>query len=838
MTLQKAEPPVSLKPAELRWKCNPQIFSFESTIELDPIEGIVGQERALRAIKLGVDLQAPGYNIYISGLSGTGKATTVKKMLEAISDKHTQLYDYAYVNNFNDPDRPSLLVFPAGVAKEFKKDMSTLIKYLREKVPQVLESEAYTEKRKEVIQSYSQKQSKLVGTFEKHLSEKNFSLGQIQVEGVPRPEIFPVIGDQRIPIYEIQKFVGEGKLTEEAAREFIDNYNKFQSELVKIFKQGMKLSQEMQQELAELERSEVNLLIKSSIAQVKDKYDNPKITEYLLGVENSILENLSVFTGAKPEGEQTAEGFIIDYFRDYDVNIILDNSNSTERPVIIEISPTYTNLFGTIEKVSDGRGGWYADFTRIKAGSLLKANGGYIVINVNHLFEEPGVWKTLKRVLTYRKLEIQDYYNFFQFSPSILKPEAIDIDAKVILTGSAYIYQLLAGYEDDFKKIFKVKADFDYEIEKTGDVMVEYARVIKKMIAQENLLEFDTSAIAYLLELAARFAGRKNKLTARFSILADFAREADFWAKSEGAKIVTASHIETAYERARERHALMEDKYGELIKENSILIDTDGAKVGQVNGLAVYGGDIYGFGKPVRITATVALGNGNIVNVERESGLSGKTHDKGIHIITGYFRDNFGKNFPLSFTANIVFEQSYGPVDGDSASCAEIFALLSALSGVPIKQNLAVTGSVNQKGIVQPIGGVNEKIEGFYSVCKERGLNGTHGVIIPVQNVNDLMLKDEIVTAVKKKKFNIYSISTVSEGIEILTAYKAGTRLDSGEYAKNTVFGKVEANLIYMYHRSKHPFPHKEKEGTKQTEKSKVKAKAKPAGKAVKKKTR
>ncbi|NUN09761.1 MAG: AAA family ATPase [Ignavibacteriaceae bacterium] len=836
MTLQKAELPAPLKPADLRWKCNPQIFEFESTLELDPVEGIVGQDRALRAIKLGVDLQAPGYNIYISGLSGTGKATTVKKMLEKISGKPVQLSDYAYVNNFSDPDRPTLLTFPAGLAKEFKKDIGSLIKYLREKVPQVLESETYTDKRKQVIQTYSNKQSKLVGTFEKQLAENNFSLGQIQVEGVPRPEIFPVIGEERVPIYELQKFVGEGKLTEENAQEFIDKYNSFQSELVKVFKQGMKLSQEMQQTLAELERAEVELLIKSTIAQVRDKYDVPKVEEYFNGVENSILENLSVFTGAKPEGEQTAEGFIIDYFRDYDVNIILDNSNAAEHPVIIEISPSYTNLFGTIEKVSDGRGGWYADFTRIKAGSLLKANGGYIVINVNHLFEEPGVWKTLKRVLTYRKLEIQDYYNYFQFSPSILKPEAIDIDAKVILTGSAYVYQLLAGYEDDFKKIFKVKADFDYEIENTGDVMVEYARVIKKMIAQENLLEFDKTAIAYLLELAARFAGRKNKLTARFSILADFAREADFWAKSEEAKVVTAKHVETAYDRARERHSLMEDKYGDLIKENTILIDTTGAKVGQVNGLAVYGGDIYGFGKPARITASAALGGGNIVNVERESGLSGKSHDKGIHIISGYFRDSFGKNFPLSFTANIVFEQSYGPIDGDSASCAEIFALLSALSGIPLKQNIAVTGSVNQKGFVQPIGGVNEKIEGFFSVCRERGLTGDQGVIIPVQNINDLMLKDEIISAVKKRKFSVYAITTISEGIEILTGFKAGIRQSTGEYAKNTVFGKVESNLIHMYHRSKHPFPHKEKEPAKTTEKAKQPAKKKPAAKPVKKK--
>ncbi|MDP3685029.1 MAG: ATP-binding protein, partial [Ignavibacteria bacterium] len=465
-----------------------------------------------------------------------------------------------------------------------------------------------------------------------------------------------------------------------------------------LFKKGLKLSQKLQMESLDLERKEVEVLVKGSLAAFYEKYPDERISFYLHQVEESILENLQIFKGQKPENEETQEGFVIDYFREYDVNIVLDNSSTNTCPVVIEITPTYTNLFGTIEKVNDGRGGWYADFTRIKAGSLLKANGGFLVLNVSHVFEEPGVWKTLKRILTFRKLEIQDSYNFFQFQPSILKPEPIDVDLKVILIGSSYIYSMLAEYEDDFKKIFKIKADFDYEVKRTGEIIDAYARVIKKTIKEENLLEFDKTAIAYLLELAAKYAGQKDKLTARFSVLADLVREAHYWAKEENVKVVSAPMVKKAYEMAKDRHALYEEKLSDMIREKTILIDTAGEKIGQINGLAVYGSDFYAFGKPTRITASVAIGNGAIINVEREAGMSGKTYDKGVLVISGYFREMFGQKFPLSFSANLVFEQSYGMIDGDSASAADFFALLSSLSGLPISQTFAVTGSVNQKG--------------------------------------------------------------------------------------------------------------------------------------------
>ena len=750
MAYPKAPKPKELKSEDLRWRCSPDVFAFDSTTDLEPVEGIIGQERALKALRLGVDLKSPGYNIFIAGLSGTGKATTVKKMLEKISGNCPSLYDYVYVNNFKDNDHPLLLKFQVGKAKLFRQDYSSAIEMLKRKIPQALESDSYIIRKKKIVSHYNDKEQALMTSFDEKLKKENFSLGQVKVGETARPEIFPVIDQKPVPVYQLEELVKQGKLSEENAKQIIKKYTDYQQDLHSLFKKGLQISEEFQDKLSKLERETAEVVVKGVIENLREKYDDKKVIEYIDQAEESILNELQVFKGLKPEGDTTPEGFQIDYFKEYEVNIILDNSETKDCPVIIETSPTYVNLFGTIEKIYDGKGGWYSDFTKIKAGSLLRASGGYLVLNVKHLFEEPGVWRTLKRVLTYRKLEIQDSHSFFQVAPSVLKPEPIDIETKVILIGNDYIYSLLAGYEDDFKKIFKVKADFDYEIKRTDEVLIEYARVIKKLIKEENLLEFDKSAIAYLIEIGAKFAGNKYKLTARFSQIADIAREANFWTVDDGLSIVGSAHVKKAYEFAKERHGLLESKVNDMIEEGMVLIDTVGERIGQINGLAVYDADFYSFGRPTRITATVSLGSGSIINVEREAGMSGRHYNKGVLIISGYFRETFGQNTPLSFNANLVFEQSYGTVDGDSASCAEIFALLSTLSGLPIKQDIAVTGSLNQKGDVQPIGGVNEKIEGFFDVCRQRGLNKKQGVIIPVQNIQELMLREAIMEAGKR----------------------------------------------------------------------------------------
>jgi ATP-dependent Lon protease len=815
-----------LLPDDLRWKCDPGIFDFDSTENVDPIEGIVGQERALDAIKLGVDMKSPGYNIYIAGLSGTGKATSVKKMLEAISTNCPALYDYAYVNNFKDNDRPLLLTFKAGKAKAFKHDLSAAITMLQKRIPKTLDNESYLTKKQKIINQYEDKEAAIMKGFEAKLTAQNFKLGQVKVGEVARPEIFPVIENKPVPIAQLEELIQSGKVTKEAAQEILKKYAASQQELQVIFKKALKISQEFQQRLEDIERDAVDHVVKAVIDNLKDKYKEAKIISYFSDVEKNILENLKVFEGQKPDGVQSPEGFVIDYFKEYEVNIILDNSETTGCPVIVETSPTYTNLFGAIETIRDGNGSWYSDFTRIKAGSLLRANGGYLVLNVMHLLEESAVWRTLKRVLLFRQLEIQDLPNFYQFSPSILKPEPIDIEAKVILIGSQQIYSYMSEYEYDFKKIFKVKADFDYEVKRSDKIIEEYARVIKKLIKEENLLEFDKSAIAYMMEIAARFAGSKNKLTSKFSRLSDIVRESNYRATQDGAKIISAKHVKRAYEGVKERHGMLESKISDMITDEMIMIDTEGKRVGQVNGLAVYNADFYSFGRPTRITASVSLGSGAIINVERESGMGGKTYNKGVLIISGYFRETFGQDYPLSFNANLVFEQSYGMIDGDSASCAEIFALLSTLSGLPLKQSIAVTGSLNQKGDVQPIGDVNEKIEGFYDVCKQKGLHKGNGVIIPIQNVQELMLREDVIESVEKKEFHIYPIARIEEGIEILTGVKTGKKLHRG-YEPGTIFALVAKRITELYSRSKQMKPNntnsKTNKSNSQTKKKKKK---------------
>ncbi len=800
-----------LKPEDLRWNCDPDIFEFESTIDLEPMEGIIGQERALKAIRLGVDLRSPGYNIFIAGLSGSGKATTVKKMLEKISSNCPPLCDYAYVNNFKDPDTPILLTFSVGKAKQFRQDLSSAIGILKNRIPQTLDSDMFTERRKQLVQEYNEQEQALMNDFDQKLKEDNFKLVQVKVDGGgARPDIYPIIDEKPVPIYQLDEKIKDGSLTKTDAKAIINKYNELQQDLKVIFKEGLKISQNFEKKMLDIEKAAVEMVVKSVIDNIRDRYDDAKVLDFIDQVENNIMENVQVFKGLKPEGQMTPEGFEIDYFKEYDVNIIIDNSETKDCPVIIETSPNFINLFGTIEKVSDGRGGWYSDFTKIKAGSMLKANGGYLVLNVLHLFEEPGVWRTLKRILTYNKLEIQESPSVFQFTSSILKPEPIEIDTKVILLGSDWIYSLLAEREYDFKKMFKIKADFDYEIKRSDKVIVEYAQVIKKLIKEEGLCEFDKSAISKLIEISARFAGQKNKLTTRFSKIADIAREANFWALDDGFNVISEAHVKKAFELAKERHGLLESKIDDMLQDQMILLDTDGERIGQINGLAVYSTDYYAFGRPTRITATVSLGSGSIINVEREAGMSGRHYNKGVLIISGYFRETFGQDQPLSFNANLVFEQSYGTVDGDSASCAEIFALLSTLADLPIKQYLAVTGSLNQKGDVQPIGGVNEKIEGFFDLCKNRGLNKKQGVVIPVQNVKELMLKEEVVESVKKGEFHIYPISKVEEGIELLTGVRAGKKTAKG-YSAGTVFDLVEKKIKYLYSRSRSLKPGEEK---------------------------
>lgn len=793
----------SLDVKDLKWTIDPHELKELNLEDInDGDEVIIGQEKAIKALQVGIEIKNPGYNIFITGLSGTGKLTTVKKLLETISPIEVKLKDYVYVNNFNDEDRPILLEFEAGTAVRFKKDMAHMIKFLQENIPNVLEAEPYLNRKRRLVEYYNQSQQKLYNQFENRLHKDGFVLGQSQNTEIPHPEILIQKENKYYYIQQLEELVSNKIIEKSEANNLIKKYTAYQQELQLVLKKSLSISREYQQKLYELEKTHTTTIIEAVVDEIKSEYNYPKVADYLDQVKNAIFENLDVFAGRVAPQESRTDGSIIDYLKSFEVNVILDNSDVKGTPVITETYPTYNNLFGTIDKINDGNGGWYSDFTKIKAGALLRANNGYLILRALDTFNEPGVWNNLKRVLLYGYLEMQDQATLFQV-PGTIKPEPIKINTKIIFIGNNEIYSLLSNYEDDFNKIFKIKAEFDYEMTLTNGVIKNYIGVLNTIIKKENLMPFNDYAFTKLLEYSARYAGNQKKLTTRFAYILDLMLEANFWAKNDGNEQVDKKHIVQAYESMNERHGLGNIKITELIKEGIILIDTKGERVGQINGLAVYGDGIYSFGKPTRITASISIGSGNIINVERESGLSGSTYDKGVLIISGYIRELFGKHIPLNFNASLVFEQGYGMIDGDSASVAEIAALISCLAEIPINQQLAVTGSVNQKGDIQPIGGVNEKIEGFFDICKLQGFTGNQGVIIPYQNKADLMLKDEVIEAVKNGNFNIFAVQTIEEALELLMNIKVTKRAKNGKFENDTLFYLVEQKLLEMTKKAK-----------------------------------
>jgi ATP-dependent Lon protease len=543
----------------------------------------------------------------------------------------------------------------------------------------------------------------------------------------------------------------------------------------------------------------ISPVVKDSISDIKEKFENEKILGYLDEVQEDILANLNRFREKEEAPPSPLPGLIlpqsVDSFTEYQVNVLVDNSETKKAPIIVETTPNYRNLFGTIERVVDRSGTWKTDFTHIKAGSLLRANGGFLIFNALEALVEPGVWPALKRTLKNQVMEVQTYDPFYLFATSALKPEPIECNAKVIMIGDTYLYHLIYNADDDFKKIFKIKADFDSVMNKDADKIQQYASFIRKICDEEKLKPFDKTGIAAVVEYGVRMTGRQKKLSTRFHLIADLVREANYWAMKDGSDLIKEKHVDMAIEKKVYRLNLVEEKIQEMIDDGTILIDSDGMAVGQVNGLSVYNLGDYMFGKPSRITVKTSMGKAGIINIEREAEMSGPTHNKGVYILAGYLRGKYAQDKPITMSASICFEQSYSGVDGDSASSTEIYGLLSSLSGLPIHQDIAVTGSVNQKGEIQPIGGVNEKIEGFFDVCKAKGLTGKQGVMIPHLNVDDLMLRKDVVKAVEEGKFHIYPVKTIDQGIEILTGLEAGERLEDGKFKEGSVNDLVDKKL-------------------------------------------
>ncbi|HXX14543.1 MAG TPA: AAA family ATPase [Candidatus Eremiobacteraceae bacterium] len=799
---------VELSPDKLRWKCELSRIPFETTAQAQRREGFVGQERALRALKMGVELSAPGYNVFVCGLAGTSRGGTIAQMIEDLHPVTKPSLDRCYVNNFKIPDRPRLLTLARGSANNFKKDMQAGIDFLRRRIPQVFEGEPFQRQKGRIVERFSVREKDLMDDFTRRIAREQFALGHMQVGAVALPEIFPVLEGQMVPIEDITKMVHEGKLETTVAEEIERKYEQFRQEFTVVYRKTLTLSRELASELSYLEQEAASVLVDGVIEELKEKYPGHSVTEYLEEVRHHLLDNLGPFKeregeeehGQEPPPEALQKGPMPerDPFRVYGVNVILAHNHEDNSPVIFETTPTYTNLFGTIQRAYDARGGWTSDFMDLRAGSLLRADGGFLIMYSIEALSEPGVWRALKRTLNHNRLEIQPFETFYPFTTTALKPEPIEINVKVILIGDRELYELLYEYEEDFRKIFKVRVEFDEEMRMSDSVIEEYAGRIRTLSERENLFPFDRGAFAAILEHGVRKAGRRNKVTARFVDIADLAREAHYAAVAAGETVVRAAHVRTAIASKVERHNLIETRIREMMEEGTLLVKLSGSHVGQVNGLSVLEIGGYVFGKPVRITASVGLGKAGLINIERESNLSGRFHDKGVHIITGYLRSVFAHDKPLTLTASICFEQSYSGVDGDSASSTEIYALLSALSELPLRQDIAVTGSMNQRGDIQAIGGVNEKIEGFFDTCRIEGLTGTQGVMIPQANVEDLMLREDVLDAVAGGKFHVWPIGRIEQGVEVLTGVPAGARNGSGRFEEGGVFARVDERLRDM----------------------------------------
>jgi lon-related putative ATP-dependent protease len=782
------------------------MIGFSSMEEVKPLTDTVGQDRALRALELGLKVKYPGYNVFITGMAGTGRTTTVKRLLHALQGRPAELTDKCYVHNFRDPDAPLMIKLPAGQGIAFTREMANFLAELQRSIPAVFESRRYVEQRKKTIEHFQERQRTVLRDFEKRVRTRGFEVVQVQGSGANRPEIAPVIDGSPVSLDQLPQKVDAGEMTQEVLNGLQKQHAELEGQMDLVMREMRNIERKAKRSLDDLNHRIVVPVVEELLDEFRERYPTPRVQEYLRDVQNDILSNPARFH-QREEAQQSMLGLPFqkeeDNFVEFRVNVIVDNSDTKGPPVVLETNPRFKNLFGTIERVVDRNGVWRTDFTRVKAGSLLKADGGFIVINALDALTEPGVWNMLKRVLHYRQLEIQAFEAGFFGSASALKPEPIDIDTKVVMVGDSHIYHLLYDLDDDFKKIFKVRADFDIEMDNNPESIGSYVSFIKTMCEMEKLATFDVSGVAEVVEYGARLAAQQKKLSTRFSVLADVLRESTYWAAEAGDKNVTGLHVRKAIDERIERVNLIEQKIQEMILDGSILIDTQGTAVGQVNGLSVLSLPEFEFGRPSRITAKTSMGRAGIINIERESSLSGPTHNKGVLILGGYLRWQYAQDKSLVLSASIAFEQSYSGVDGDSASSTEVYALLSSLSGVPLRQDLAITGSINQHGEIQPIGGVNAKIEGFFDVCKARGLTGTQGVLIPHQNVNDLMLRHDVVEAVAKKLFHVYAVRTIDEGIEILSGRPAGKRLANGKFQRGTIHGLVDARLTELSRKQK-----------------------------------
>ena len=765
----------------LKISCDPSIFKFKTTEELDNIETGIGQERGIKALEFGLNVDINGYNLYLEGPAGVGKTMYTKHYLDKISKKQKTPCDWCYIYNFENPNEPIALPLHAGQGKEFKEQMDAFIKDIKNDLKNTFNNEDFEKEKALIAQTYEEKREALMVKLNKKSEKYGFQVKSAQ-NGI---YMMPIINGKAIEQEEFEK------LDDETKQNFEDNSSIVQEQILQVISEIKNIEQESQKKLSEWQSNVALLTINAHINYIRSKFKrNKKISTFLENIKKDILKNIDYFLvepqietqqmpGPRPEPPKPWEN--------YRVNLFIDNSAQEGAPVIMDSNYSYHNIFGKLE-YENYYGSLKTDYTMLKPGLLHKANGGYIIFQAHDLIKNSVCYEGLKKALRQKQLLIENTAD--PRSPMVmvsLKPEPIPLDLKVIIVGDEQIYQTLLAVDYDFRKLFKIKVEFEDSSDNTEENMNKLARFIHGFCEQEQLPHLDPSAVAKIMEYSSRLADNQDKLSTRFNDLAQIIGEAATWAKMKKSKIVTAEFVDMALSERANRIKKYDSMYTEMIKENTLLIDTTGAKVGQINGLTIMNIGDYMFGKPVKITATTYTGKNGVINIEREVDLSGSTHSKGVYILSGYLGEKFAQDIPLSLTASICFEQLYNGVDGDSASSTELYAILSSLSGVPINQSFAVTGSVNQKGEIQPIGGVNEKIEGFFQICKMRGLDGTHSVMIPIQNQKNLNLSNEVVDAVKNGLFHIYAISTIDEGIELLTGVPAGKKDSNGNFPAGTI---------------------------------------------------
>jgi ATP-dependent Lon protease len=775
---------------KLRWRLDPAALTFKNTDELEPLQEIIGQKRGVEAFHFGMQMKQSGYNVFVTGTPGSGRMATVRKLLEHLSKEDGKIPDdLCYVNNFKSPEAPVLLRLKAGQGVRFKKDIRDFSETLKKEVPRLFESQEYLNRKKEIMEEYEKNGKNFFKNLDKKVREQGFALVDVQVGQIKRPEVVPLVDGNPTHLDQLEALVEKGRFPKEEFEQLKEKHEKLRGEIDQIFLDLRELQKGVQENIEKIDRLMFMKMATAIATPLREKYPAKEVEKYLNDLLEDMADNLQIFSN---QGQPAFPGMPImmpegDPFQPYQVNLLVDNAELTGPPVVVETYPTYRNLFGSIERIVDRSGVWRTDFSKIRTGSLIKANGGYLVLNLMDAIVEPGVWPSLKRALKTKKMEIQTYDPFYLFTTTGLKPEAIEMDLKVVIVADDHVYHLLQAYDEDMPKIFKVRADFETSIDKDDKAILQFSQFIKMKQAEDNLRSFDNLAVAALIEQAVRMTGRQEKISTSFPLITDLIREADYYAGRDQQALVKAEHVDKAIDARIYRSNKVEEQIQEMIDRGTLMIDTDGEVVGQINGLAVYSLGDYLFGKPSRITATTSMGRAGIINIEREADLSGSTHNKGVLILGGYFRKKYAQDKPLTMSASIAFEQSYSGVDGDSASSTEVYALLSSLSGLAIKQSIAVTGSINQKGEVQPIGGVNQKIEGFFQCCRKAGLTGKQGVMIPESNVKDLMLRKEVVEAVKNNQFHVYAAKTVDEGIEILTGKPAGELQADGTFPEGTV---------------------------------------------------